>query len=249
MRALAAAELAPAARQRLAVEMCLQLVEQLRQAAVDQLGVGQAGVRGAEEPRQLALGWDVVGAPHHQQRPCLRPWLEELPDRLDAGDEGVFLHREGRADAVASGHVDSVRHVLDQDLAAVGAFPNELARRQRFVGAAPEDAALDAEAAQQGRQVGDLAEGVWQVADGHHPAERLRHAVAAKHVAHQRFAAGEELVGDHVPGPHGEPPFSHEARDRLSPVGAYLQVVLDQDRVAVEQEVAVLCVPLQDVDQ
>ena len=244
VRLLAAAELAPAPGQgRPPVELRLHLVEELGQAAVDHLAIGQAVVGGADEAGQLSLGRDVVGAPHHQQRARLGAGLKEPPDRLDLGGEGLLLHREGRADAVAIGHVHG------QHLAAVRRLPDELARRQRIVGAAPEDATVDAEAAQQRRQVGDLAEGVGQVADSHRPAERLRRPMAPQQVTHQRLAGGQELVRDDVPGPDGQPPLPRQALDRLAPVGAHLQVVLDEEGVAVQQEVAVVRVALQDLQQ
>jgi hypothetical protein len=154
-----------------------------------------------------------------------------------------LLGGERRRDAVAAADV------LDEHSAAVGGLPEELRGLEGIVRAAPEDAAFDAEACEDRREVGDLAERIGQVADVHYAAQLARDAMAAQEIAHQRLAARERFIGDDVPGPGGQAAFAHVALDQRATVGAHLEVVLDQDGVAVEHEVAVLRIASEDVEE
>ena len=95
----------------------------------------------------------------------------------------------------------------------------------------------------------DLAERVGDVADLHHRAEHLRDAMAAQEVADERLAAGQRLVRDDVPGADEQLALLHDALDVVEAVGAHLQVVLERDRVAVEHEVLVVGVAVEQVEQ
>ena len=211
---------------------------------MDDLRVAESRVQAAQERRQFRLRRDVVGAPHREQRARLRERLKSLADGRDALLELVLvLERERPADAVAA------RHVYDEHVATVRRFPHELGRIQGLVGAAPEHATVDAEATQDRRHVGDLAEGVRDVADLHHGPELPGHAMAAQQVPHERLTAGQRHVWDFVPGPDSEPTVLDDALDLGAAVRTDVQVVLDQDRVAVQQEVFVLGVAIEDLQQ
>ena len=73
--------------------------------------------------------------------------------------------------------------------------------------------------------------------------------MAAQEVAHQRLAARQRLVRNDVPRPDEQLPLLHDALDILEAVGPHLQVVLERDRVAVEHEMLVAGIAVEDVEQ
>ena len=55
-------------------------------------------------------------------------------------------------------------------------------------------------------------------------------------VTHQRLAGNEKLVGQHVPGADDELAFTGEALDQAAALRPHLQVILQDDRLAVALE-------------
>jgi len=139
--------------------------------------------------------------------------------------------------------------VAEQHAAAVGRLPPQLLLQPALVQPAEVHGRADAEAAQNLRQLRDVAEGVGDVARLLHPAEALRDAVAEQQVAHQRLAADEEFVGQHVPRAHAQPALADELCQRLPRVRPDLQVVVEHDGLAVEVEVGEARVTLQQREQ
>jgi len=80
-------------------------------------------------------------------------------------------------------------------------------------------------------------------------AQSLRVRSAEQQVAHQPFAGGDLLIGEHVPRAHLQPARFHQRPDVALTVRADAQVVLDEHRLPVEQEAAVRRVGLQPLDQ
>ena len=76
-----------------------------------------------------------------------------------------------------------------------------------------------------------MTEGVGGIQDVHPPAQFLGVAGTEEEVAHQGFAQWDQLVGEHIPRTHGEPPPAHERGDAGAPLGTNTEIVLDQDRL------------------
>ena len=146
-------------------------------------------------------------------------------------------------------HAVAVREVDCEHLRAVGGGPAELRGRGLGADAAPDEDGVDPEAAQDRRQVRDVPEGVRRVADHHRPAVRARRADAGHQVADVRLAADEELVRQHVAGAGEQAPVAHEPLDVGAALRADLEVVVQRHRLAVEDEVAVVRVAVEEVEE
>ena len=85
---------------------------------------------------------------------------------------------------------------------------------------------------------GDVAERIGDVPHGHRLAERRRHARTCHQVAHRRFPADEEFVGEHVPRPGDDASFADKPPDLSALAGTDGEVVLEHDGLSVECEVA-----------
>ena len=73
--------------------------------------------------------------------------------------------------------------------------------------------------------------------------------MAAQQVADQRLAADEKFVRHHVPGADQDPAvFNCLAQPRLL-LGTDLEIVLEHDRLAVEVEILVARIGIQQVEQ
>ncbi len=139
--------------------------------------------------------------------------------------------------------------VQGQHLGAVGCGPAELRLRHLGPDAPPDEHGVEAEAAQDGGQVRDVAEGVGRVAHHHRPPVGARRADPEHQVADVRLTADQELVRKHVVGAGEEAAFAHQPLDGRPAVGPHLQVVVDRDGLAVHHEVPVLRVAVKKVEQ
>ena len=132
----------------------------------------------------------------------------------------------------------ALRQVLGPDGRPVRGFPPEPAAVDGRGHPSPHDGVGEAELGQDLGHLGDVAEHVGQVADVHRPAEGPRPAQTELEVADQRLTGDEELVGQGVPGAHGQAPRGGQAAQGLLGLGSDLEVVVDHGHLAVEQEVA-----------
>ena len=67
-------------------------------------------------------------------------------------------------------------------------------------------------------------------------AERPQCVSPGEQVAHQRFAAGNQLVGQHVPWAGLQATVPEQRRELGAALGPDGEVVVEDDRLAVEQE-------------
>src|SRR5919201_2683729 len=79
-------------------------------------------------------------------------------------------------------------------------------------------------------------------------AEPAADVPAEQQVAYERLAADEQLVGEHVPWPCLEPSGREQRAQALLVLRAELDVVLQDDRLAVERERAERLVALEHVE-
>jgi hypothetical protein len=138
-----------------------------------------------------------------------------------------------------------------QHLGAVGRPPTEAAPDSLALvaQAAREDERLEPEAAQHLRELGGVAEAVGEVPDvGRRGAVPRAHGPAVEQVAHERLAAHQELVRQHVARARLHAAAREQGAQALLHVGPDLEVVLEQDGLAVERE-AELGTGLHGLDQ
>jgi hypothetical protein len=69
-----------------------------------------------------------------------------------------------------------------------------------------------------------------------HGAEQLKLMATNEQVPHKRLAAGNQLIGEHVPGACLEPPGSEQAANTIPLRRASLQVILQDDGLPIEEE-------------
>ena len=90
-----------------------------------------------------------------------------------------------------------------------------------------------------------MPEGVGDVAHVHAPPELVRRTRAVEQVPDDRLGAHEELVGEHGPGPDQEAAGGDVSDDLPPALGADREVVVEDDRLAVEREVTEVGVALE----
>ena len=180
---------------------------------------------------------DAVAEEHVAERRVRAHGRLGAQDLLDpVGGVGAGLGLLGPARVAERGGgavVDRLRQ--RQHLGAVGSDPAEApAEALALVAqAAREHERVQAEPAQDLRQLRRVAEAVGQVADGGRAgAVALAHQAAVEQVAHQRLGADEELVGQRVAGAGVDPPGPQQRAQAVLQLGPDLQVVLEQDRPA-----------------
>jgi hypothetical protein len=131
------------------------------------------------------------------------------------------------------------RQVVEQDAAAVGAVPPRgVAGRMvwRAV-AAPHHRDLEPEPGSEHGERGRMPEGIGCPADARwRGAERGEGAAAGEQVPDERLTFGDEVVGEHVPRSRLEAPVPQGGGERLAPLRAHREVVVEQHRLPVEQE-------------
>ncbi len=101
---------------------------------------------------------------------------------------------------------------------------------------APDDRIGKAGPAQDLRHLGDVAEHVGQVTDLHRSAEIVCPPPAALEVAHQRFAADQELVHQDLPRADGQASALDVTPQALLLLRPNLEVVVDRGQLTVQRE-------------
>jgi hypothetical protein len=97
------------------------------------------------------------------------------------------------------------------------------------------------------RHLRDVPEGVGHVARLLHWSELPGDRVSHEQVPDRRFPADEELVRQHVPGSERQGAAAHQRRDSPGGLGTYLQVVLQDHGLSVQQEVLERLIVLEGV--
>ncbi len=144
-----------------------------------------------------------------------------------------LVHAEAAGVAVAADLVDG------QDLAPVGRAPRELPTKAiDLVAIAPRvDERIDPHATQKLRNLRHVAERVGHVAHLLNAAQLARGLVSQDEVPHGGFTADEEFVWKDVPGPYRETASADEVPDAIPFLGTHRQVIIEQNRLAVQHEV------------
>ena len=195
-----------------------------------------------DHPSEPWLGHQVVGPVHAEQVSG-----QELLDLLDvvAGppDERLGVVGERGTVPVADGQV------LGAHRRAVRRIPHERVLGHLRRHAAPHHGVAEAGQTEDLGHLRDVAEHVGQVADVHHASEGRAAGQAHLEIAHDGLAGGEELVHEDVPGAHAHPARGRQRTETPLGFGPYLEVVVDHGHLAVEHEVRIAGVALEERDQ
>ena len=179
------------------------------------------------------MGRMVIGA-DKERNVLARRALYERGAHLSP-DVGQACSRAGQggADLVAFG-----RQMPEQDLPAVGPAPaKEIAILVGFgAEAAPQDAVLETEFVRDRGKYRGMAERIRRVQHVESSAETFRIRRAEQQVADQRLPRRDQLVGEHIPGTDLQASRLHERLHVVLALGTRAQVVLDEHRLAIEQE-------------
>ena len=172
------------------------------------------------------------------------------------GDELRAQFLPGRGQLLAIGgeigahFVALRRQVKRKQLVPAGSLPPE--RVTYPVGwrhAPPQHDMPQAELAREIGQDGRMAESVGRVEHAAPAPETLGHPSPDQQVADERLAGDHLFVGEHVPGPDLQPPAPDEGRERRGLRRPRTQVVLDEDRLAIEVEVGEGVIALEPRDE
>src|SRR3954447_20875980 len=131
--------------------------------------------------------------------------------------------------------------MIEQDLAFIGAAPavKVLLLAGLSPDPTPDHAVAHAEFAGQLRPHGWMTKRVGRVENVISAAEPVGVYLSQQQVSDQRLAGRNQLIRQHVPGSHLKPARAHQVTDSLLLVGTYPEIVLQEDRLAVEQECGV----------
>ena len=216
------------------------------EAAEPEPDVGLAGVEIIDQRCQVAAGGKMIpaGGQHHD-----RVLLEghDPRERRAQPLAGSFL---ARGQAV----VASMKTLLPEGPERKVALPQKRGQHLRPVGGTPredgpvaiadldghaahEQEGVDAEAGKDLRQLGEMPERVGHVADFRGAAVLDGDAQAALQVADQRLGAGQEAIRHRVPRPKLQSPRLDEAADPRPVLRPDREMILENHRLAVEDEV------------
>ena len=193
--------------------------------------------RGAEGPahlRQLRLYRQVVGAAREQDRVHVRA----LQHRAEAVDDSLDPLRRVR-DRRQPREVVVVREELACDHLLAACAPAEDGADVVDLVAHPprEQERVEAEAREQLRQLRGMPEAVRLVAGARRlDPEAAADAAPEQEIAHERLAADEDLVRQHVPRACLQPAGGEKRAQAALVVGTDVRIVLEHHRLAVERE-------------
>ena len=198
------------------------------------------------QARHVGVGGVVIRADEHGNVLPGRAPDEPGSHRAPRRGQPVAVSGERRSDLVPRR-----REVPHQGVPPVGAAPAvQVALLSRLPSQAPpHHTRPDAELAGQGGPHRWMTERIRRIQHVEPAAEPLGIRRAEQQVAHQRFARGDELIGEHVPRTDLQAPRLDEGPDLGLLLRARAQVVGDEYGLAIEQEAAVARVRLQPLEQ
>ena len=191
---------------------------------------------------RLQLGQEPAKLLRRRMRPVVvRSYEDRDVPRGCAGDQRVAhcgprcaqriaVRRKRSADLVALR-----REVIHQQLAA-GRPPPPHQITSLVTQPAPQHRSVEGELASEIGKNRWMAESVRRIEYVEPAAQAGRVGAADEEVAHQRLARGDLLVGQHIPGPDLEPPGSHQSAHQRLAIRPYREVVLEQNRLPVQEE-------------
>ena len=172
---------------------------------------------------------------------------QERLDLLDqvggAADERLGVVGQRRPVPVADGEV------LGPHGRPVGRLPDEGVLGDGRGHAAPDDSMGEPRLAEDLRHLRDVAEHVGEIADVHDTPEGGAPDDAHLQVPEDRLTRGQELVHEDVPGPHADPPGRGQGPQPRFGLRPHFEVVVDHRHLAVQHEVGIAGVGLEEREQ
>ena len=212
------------------------------QRAVDQPITPQAAGGASHGLRQAGLRLVMIRAIEQQQM-----WRRRVRGQAIAGldnhtGKGLgAVHRQAGDVAVA------VPQITEQHAGTVGRFPPQL---HGLIAQTPaQHGALQPKTAQDLRQLPDVPEEVRGIADVHTRAKATGRLSPQQQVTHQGLGADQKLIGQDVPGADEQTAGLYKATEVFFFLRPHRQIVLDDDGLAVEHEMAVVRVAVQQAEQ
>ena len=185
----------------------------------------------------LRLTRMVIGTVRHEEDAGFGAGGELRPHSRPPIARGLHIDGKVGAELVAVR-----RQVVDDRALAVGGGPLDgiRVRPAAATEAPPEDDQRKREACRNDRKGGRVAERIRTVEDRlRRRTESSQHASAQQQIPDQRLAAWYQLVGEDVPGPGLDRPALEEASQLRGALGTYVQIVLEDDRLPVEEKALV----------
>jgi len=159
--------------------------------------------------------------------------IQLASDALGIGGQHVARRA---SHGVGKGAVTGMAKAKGGEHGAIGAFPEQRALVPG-IDAPPDEGAHQPESSIDLRQLAVVAKHIaGKAGAGGLAAQRAGHLPSQPQVAHQRFTRDQELVRHGIPGPDDEPALAGALHDLLAALGAHLQVILQQDGLAVRLE-------------
>ncbi len=219
-------------------------VDEFGQCGVAELDLGKSVAKSGHDVSETLLRGKVIAAVVQQRDAGVGPLRhrgQQLPDLVHGAPERNLTLRVGVPDLFEPepGRVAVTAALVDgQNRTAVGRLPVVLpAEIVDFVPvAAGVDEAVDPGLAQQLRDLGDVSERIGHVADLLDAAQPFRDLVPDQDVARVGLGRNKELVRQHVPRPQRQPPGASVRADPLGVLRVEFEMVLEEDGLAVEQE-------------
>ncbi len=193
----------------------------------------------AAQPR---LGHEVV-RPVHAEQVSEQEVLHLVDVVLRPPNERLGVIRQCRAVAIADGQV------FGPHRRAVRRLPDERVLGHLGWHAAPHDGVAETSQPKDLGHLRDVAEHVRQVPHVHDAAEGGAPHEPHLEIAHDRLTGGEELVHQDVPGTHAHPSGRGQSPQATLVLGSHLEVVVHHGHLAVEHEVRVTRIVLEERDQ
>jgi hypothetical protein len=216
----------------------------------------QPGDANAVGPLQLAellvqardLEWSgvMIGPDEHRDLPA-----GSAGDQLPAHPRPRLLHRSAVRSQLDADVVARRRQMPQPHFRATGAPPAiaiaVLARSAAQP--APHDRRIDSRPSRQLGQPLGVTKRVRRIQHAEAPTPRRRIGGAEQQIAHQRLARRDLLVRQDVPRPDLQPPGAHQGLDLLDTLGPCAGIVLEEDRLAVEEETRKSRIAAQPIEQ
>ncbi len=221
-------------------------VHVVRQPGVPERRTGERVLERVEDGAEVLLRRQVVGAVHEQHRVDVRRLRGLLEYGAHLLDREVRVHvapsvrvpefgvSECRRVAVSAALVDR------EHFAPVRCAPQILvAGVVQFVPVAPRvHERINAGPHEDLRHLRDVPERVRHVADLLDRSQRRAYRAAQKEIPYGRLRAHEKLIGEDVPWPDRDRAVGDAPGQPVPVIGRHFEEVLDDDRLAVQQEVA-----------
>src|SRR6266571_1597935 len=198
------------------------------------VNMSKESISGLDNLWQPFLRFKVVRAIHQKEGISGGLWQNLRDEQFNTSGKFFWNERHPGRIGVAAG----VGEMRDKHAGAVRSSPVKFVFACFVPNATPEDSAINPKTIENLRQLSDMPKAVGDVADAHRVSKFRGSLQANLQVTYQGFTADEELVGLQIPGADYNTPGTGVSLQTLFLFGFNLQVVIQDDGLTVEHEVA-----------